>query len=113
MAEPKAVRLSDIKFAKPNPPPQPDPKLNNTQPDPAPAYPINNQTLFSNPHLKPFERLAADKPGEELAPEGVIWQMYAEEAKEHDSELVESENNNLDMMLLFVSTDPITSTPTL
>ncbi|KAG9125465.1 hypothetical protein FRC07_007485 [Ceratobasidium sp. 392] len=62
-----------------------------------------NQPVFANPHVKPFERLAADKPGEELAPGGVIWQMYVEEAKEYDSELVETENNNIDMMLLFAA----------
>ncbi|QRV96283.1 hypothetical protein RhiJN_24301 [Ceratobasidium sp. AG-Ba] len=53
--------------------------------------------------MTPYERLAADKPGRELSPEGTIWQIYVEEAKEHDSELVEKENGNLDTMLLFAA----------
>ena len=41
-------------------------------------------------------------PGRELAPEASVWQLYVEEAKEYDNELVKSENDNLDLMLLFV-----------
>lgn len=67
----------------------------------APAAPNQPSTGFSRP--KPHERLAADKIGEELAPDAGIWQIYLDEAKEHDDELVDSKNENLDMMLLFVS----------
>ena len=56
---------------------------------------------FSRP--KPHERLAADKIGEELTPDAGIWQMYVEEAKEHDDELVAGKNKTLDTMLIFVS----------
>ncbi|KAF8594832.1 hypothetical protein BDV93DRAFT_393213, partial [Ceratobasidium sp. AG-I] len=52
---------------------------------------------------KPHERLTADKIGEELAPDAGIWQIYLDEAKEHDDELVDSKNKNLDMMLLFAA----------
>lgn len=41
--------------------------------------------------------------GKELAPDATIWELYQEEAKDHDSELVNGRNQNLDMMLLFVS----------
>ncbi|KAF8598459.1 hypothetical protein BDV93DRAFT_423609, partial [Ceratobasidium sp. AG-I] len=44
-----------------------------------------------------------DNIGEELAPDAGIWQLYLDEAKEHDDELVESQNKNLDMMLLFAA----------
>ncbi|KAF8606996.1 hypothetical protein BDV93DRAFT_396410, partial [Ceratobasidium sp. AG-I] len=52
---------------------------------------------------RPYERLAADKISEELAPDAAIWQLYVEEAKEHDDELVDGKNKNLDMMLLFAA----------
>ncbi|KAF8601844.1 hypothetical protein BDV93DRAFT_445224, partial [Ceratobasidium sp. AG-I] len=58
-------------------------------------------TGFSRP--KPHERLAADHINEELAPDAGIWQLYLEEAKEHDEELVNGQNKNLDMMLLFAA----------
>ncbi|KAF8601845.1 hypothetical protein BDV93DRAFT_393317, partial [Ceratobasidium sp. AG-I] len=41
--------------------------------------------------------------GEELAPDATIWQLYYDEAKEHDEELVKAQNDNLDMMLLFAA----------
>ncbi|KAF8593137.1 hypothetical protein BDV93DRAFT_419709, partial [Ceratobasidium sp. AG-I] len=44
-----------------------------------------------------------DKIGEELAPDAGIWQLYLDEAKEHDDELVDVKNKNLDMMLLFAA----------
>ncbi|KAF8593751.1 hypothetical protein BDV93DRAFT_404289, partial [Ceratobasidium sp. AG-I] len=44
-----------------------------------------------------------DKIGEELAPDAGIWQIYLDEAKEHDDELVDGKNKNLDMMLLFAT----------
>ena len=53
--------------------------------------------------IKPHERLAADKIGEELAPDAGIWQIYLDEAKEYDDELVTGRDENLNTMLLFVS----------
>ncbi|KAG9084060.1 hypothetical protein FS749_005528 [Ceratobasidium sp. UAMH 11750] len=103
MAKYKPVELSDLKFVKPKQPrshfdPQPNIDQQTTnQPH------TGDQFLFSSSRSTPYERLAAGKPGEELAPEGAIWQMYVEEAKEHDSELVESKNKNLDVMLLFAA----------
>ncbi|KAF8596117.1 hypothetical protein BDV93DRAFT_410574, partial [Ceratobasidium sp. AG-I] len=44
-----------------------------------------------------------DKIGEELAPDAGIWQLYLDEAKEHDDELVDVRNKNLDMMLLLAA----------
>ncbi|KAF8601832.1 hypothetical protein BDV93DRAFT_398738, partial [Ceratobasidium sp. AG-I] len=41
--------------------------------------------------------------GEDLAPDAGIWQLYLDEAKEHDEELVKGQNGNLDMMLLFAA----------
>ncbi|KAG8694358.1 hypothetical protein FRC08_008544 [Ceratobasidium sp. 394] len=72
---------------------------------PAPAQPnvFRDQPSIFLTRPKPFDRLAADKPGEELAPDAGIWQLYVDEAKEHDNELVESKNKNLDVMLLFAT----------
>ncbi|KAG9127795.1 hypothetical protein FRC07_009182 [Ceratobasidium sp. 392] len=104
MVEFQSVQLSDLKFVKPGQSqrPYPDPSSN------------DGQTTRDYPHVvldhplggagsTPYDRLAADKPGEELAPEGAIWKMYVDEAKEHDSELVDGKNRNLDMMLLFAA----------
>jgi hypothetical protein len=46
--------------------------------------------------------MAADKPGQELAPDATIWRLYLEEADEHDQELVKGRHASLDMLLLFV-----------
>ncbi|KAG9082218.1 hypothetical protein FRC06_005164 [Ceratobasidium sp. 370] len=66
------------------------PVVNQPHPDfrrPAPAY----------------ERMAADKPGEELAQDAAIWKSYLEEADEHDQELVKTRHSSLDMLLLFAA----------
>ncbi|QRV96751.1 alanyl-tRNA synthetase [Ceratobasidium sp. AG-Ba] len=60
-------------------------------------------TTFTAVRPKPIDRLAADKPGEELAPDAGIWQLYVEEATEHDNDLVKEKNGNLDVMLLFAA----------
>ncbi|KAG9082621.1 hypothetical protein FRC06_004920, partial [Ceratobasidium sp. 370] len=65
--------------------------------------PIRDHSSVFTTRPKPIDHLAADKPGEELAPDAGIWQLYVDEAKEHDNELVESKNKNLDMMLLFAT----------
>lgn len=72
--------------------------MNEPASTPAQTY---SSSQFYRP--KPHERLAADEIGKELAPDAGIWQLYMEEAKEHNNELVEWRNKNLDIMLLFVS----------
>ncbi|QRV96303.1 hypothetical protein RhiJN_24321 [Ceratobasidium sp. AG-Ba] len=62
-----------------------------------------NQIPPSTTRLPAYQRLANEVPGRELAPEATVWEMYVEEAKEHDNELVKGENDNLDMMLLFAA----------
>lgn len=57
----------------------------------------------------------ADRPRQELAHDATIWQLYLEEANEHDQELVKSLHTSLVMLLLFVrmfySFHPIIITP--
>ncbi|QRV96306.1 hypothetical protein RhiJN_24324 [Ceratobasidium sp. AG-Ba] len=62
-----------------------------------------NQIPLGTTRLPAYQRLANEVPGRELAPEATVWEMYVEEAKEHDSELFRGENDNLDMMLLFAA----------
>ncbi|KAG9077327.1 hypothetical protein FRC06_008979, partial [Ceratobasidium sp. 370] len=50
-----------------------------------------------------YERMAADKPGEEMAHDATIWKLYLEEAEEHDQELVRGRQASLDMLLLFAA----------
>ncbi|KAG9076675.1 hypothetical protein FRC06_009371, partial [Ceratobasidium sp. 370] len=103
MSRHKPVELSDLKFVKPKQPrPRFDPQSDIHQ-QAAHQTHASDQFLFSGSRSSPYERLAAEKPGEELAPEGAIWQMYVEEANEYDSELVGSKNKNLDVMLLFAA----------
>lgn len=59
--------------------------------------------MCSIDHPKPCGPLVGEHPDEDLAPEAQIWRLYVDEAREYDDELVESENKNLDLMLLFVS----------
>ncbi|KAJ1301915.1 hypothetical protein OPQ81_000754 [Rhizoctonia solani] len=51
----------------------------------------------------PYARFAADAIGQELQPQASIWTMYVEEASEQDAELVDIQNKNLDLMLLFAA----------
>ncbi|KAG8734706.1 hypothetical protein FRC10_011520 [Ceratobasidium sp. 414] len=103
MAKYKPVELSDLKFVKPKQPRSRfDPEFNIDQQGANQPH-AGDQYLFSGSRFTPYDRLATEKPGEELSPEGAIWQMYVEEAKEHDTELVESKNKNLDVMLLFAA----------
>ncbi|KAG9122668.1 hypothetical protein FRC07_000862 [Ceratobasidium sp. 392] len=64
---------------------------------PAMQYPAD----FRRPEA--YERMAADKPGEEMAPGGTIWKLYLEEAEDHDAELVKGHQGSLDMLLLFAA----------
>lgn len=59
-------------------------------------------TIPQHGEAKAYDRLAADKPGEELTPEATIWKLYVAEAEEADRELVEREHRNIDVMLVFV-----------
>ncbi|KAG8771974.1 hypothetical protein FRC12_003312 [Ceratobasidium sp. 428] len=47
--------------------------------------------------------MSEDTFGEELAPDATIWKRYVEEATEQDQELVNLQNKNLDLMLLFAA----------
>ncbi|KAF8601066.1 hypothetical protein BDV93DRAFT_524963 [Ceratobasidium sp. AG-I] len=49
-----------------------------------------------------YDRLAADKPGEELTAEATIWKLYVSEAEDYDDELVDRQHRNIDVMLVFV-----------
>ncbi|KAG8692834.1 hypothetical protein FRC09_010920 [Ceratobasidium sp. 395] len=105
MGEYQNVQLSDIKFVK-NRPTHPqyfDTSSTLDRPNVDQPHITPDQFSFGGPGNTPYERLAADKPGEQLAPEGAIWKMYVDEAKEHDNELVDGKNRNLDMMLLFAA----------
>ncbi|QRV96279.1 hypothetical protein RhiJN_24297 [Ceratobasidium sp. AG-Ba] len=103
MGDYEYVKLRDLKFASRKRHQRSDSTVvGNTQPI------IHDRGQYFKPQndysgTTPYERLAADKPGGELAPEGTIWQIYVDEAKEHDAELVERENGNLDQMLLFAA----------
>ncbi|KAG9077491.1 hypothetical protein FS749_010611 [Ceratobasidium sp. UAMH 11750] len=66
------------------------------------AHAINKSGYITS-DLKPDERLTTEPPGEELAPGSSIWQVYLDEAKEQDTELIEEKNKNLDVMLLFAA----------
>ncbi|KAG9121745.1 hypothetical protein FRC07_002166, partial [Ceratobasidium sp. 392] len=120
MVKTQAVRLSRFKFAGLRPPRDlesnvsrdPPQKAENTFPTIEPQNPrspsaksctASHQSPSTAAGLKPYERIAAEKPGEELAPDAVIWEMYVEEAKEQDAELVGGKNGNLDQMLLFAT----------
>ncbi|KAJ1301852.1 hypothetical protein OPQ81_009079 [Rhizoctonia solani] len=50
-----------------------------------------------------FDQMASDRFGEELAPDAAIWNMYLDEAQEHDRELVEGRQRSLDTLLLFAA----------
>ena len=63
---------------------------------------ILSETFPRHGEAKAYDRLATDKPGEELTPEATIWKLYVAEAEEADRELVEREHRNIDVMLVFV-----------
>ncbi|CAE6435105.1 unnamed protein product [Rhizoctonia solani] len=54
-------------------------------------------------NTNPYVRFATDAIGQELQPHASIWSMYVEEASEQDAELVDVQNKNLDLMLLFAA----------
>ena len=86
------VYLSHLKFAGTQ-----NTTDSSKKPTPSPYQPSRSSSS------KATQRLAADKPGEELAPDAAIWCLYQDQSNEYDRELVDNKNRNLDMMLLFVS----------
>ncbi|QRV90451.1 E3 ubiquitin-protein ligase listerin [Ceratobasidium sp. AG-Ba] len=59
--------------------------------------------MFDYRRPEAYERMAADRLGEELAQDATIWKLYLDEAAEHDLELVEGRHKSLDMLLLFAA----------
>ncbi|KAG8734708.1 hypothetical protein FRC10_011522 [Ceratobasidium sp. 414] len=102
MAETEEIWLSKLKFTRLQQPQQSNSDLDAVR---VPGNPqtSSRQAVLTAPYQKPQECLAAEKPGGELGSEGVIWSMYLDEAKEHDSELVDGKTKNLDTMLLFAA----------
>ncbi|KAG8753529.1 hypothetical protein FRC11_007334, partial [Ceratobasidium sp. 423] len=70
-------------------------------PDPAKVEQVKNKGAFGQ--RSNHDKLATDKVGEELEPDASIWRLYAEEAKEYDTEMAQERNKNLDTMLLFAT----------
>ncbi|QRV95514.1 regulator of telomere elongation helicase 1 [Ceratobasidium sp. AG-Ba] len=71
---------------------------------PAASVPLNHIPAAGDTgNTDPYTRIGADILGEELEPHGAIWKMYVEEAAEQDNELVDTQNKNLDLMLLFAA----------
>ncbi|KAG8776763.1 hypothetical protein FRC12_000706 [Ceratobasidium sp. 428] len=105
MVETKEVWLSHLKFAGLRAPKDPDSSADVTENKPASTQlrVSSDESPCASAGSKPCERLATARPGKELAPNAAIWQLYVEEAKEHDSELVDGKNKNLDMLLLFAA----------
>ncbi|KAG8792770.1 hypothetical protein FRC12_004924 [Ceratobasidium sp. 428] len=50
-----------------------------------------------------YERIATDKPEQELAHDAAVWKIYLEEAAEYDEEFVRGRHRSLDMLLLFAA----------
>ncbi|CAE6452154.1 unnamed protein product, partial [Rhizoctonia solani] len=65
------------------------------------SSPTISATGTDSSSVNPHARLATDSLGQELRPQASIWKMYVEEAAEQDAELVDVQNKNLDLMLLF------------
>ncbi|KAG8707449.1 hypothetical protein FRC08_000486, partial [Ceratobasidium sp. 394] len=88
----KTTELPPLKFAK-----DPTPQLQFER------APVANKSGYTTSDLKPDERLTTEPPGEELAPGSSIWQIYVDEARQQDTEMIEEKNKNLDVMLLFAA----------
>ncbi|CAE6469843.1 unnamed protein product, partial [Rhizoctonia solani] len=72
-----------------------------TTPDPTKAESVRGRGTFYQESN--HDKLASDKIGEELNPNACIWRLYAEEAKEYDTEVTHERNENLNNMLLFAT----------
>ncbi|CEL60089.1 hypothetical protein RSOLAG1IB_12300 [Rhizoctonia solani AG-1 IB] len=86
-------------------------KLNTASSDPAKApnkdsggrsyYAHRDQCHFHAAQSGPQATLASDKLGKEMDPDGAIWQLYQEESREHDKELIENRDKSLDVLLIY------------
>ncbi|KAG8769854.1 hypothetical protein FRC12_004685 [Ceratobasidium sp. 428] len=94
MFETEDIRLTSINIAQG--------KSTDENQHPTAARATSTQTPTTASRIPAYQQLANETPGHELAPEASIWEMHVEEEKEHDGELMESENKNLDNLLLFV-----------
>ncbi|KAG8726422.1 hypothetical protein FRC12_023410 [Ceratobasidium sp. 428] len=104
MSRTEVIPLTPLKFGSTRPVPEARAK------DDQPA-PTVEKLGYTGSGLKPNERLATETLGEELVPDSVIWRMYLDEAREHDAEMVEEKDKNLDVMLLFVGVLIVRPTP--
>ncbi|KAG8688944.1 hypothetical protein FRC09_012654 [Ceratobasidium sp. 395] len=94
MSRTEVIPLSPLIFGSTRPISRPEARAKDDRPAP---------TRYTGSGLKPNERLATETLGEELMPDSVIWRMYLDEAKEHDAEMVDEKDKNLDVMLLFAA----------
>ncbi|QRV86966.1 E3 ubiquitin-protein ligase listerin [Ceratobasidium sp. AG-Ba] len=53
-------------------------------------------------HPVAYDRMESDKLGQELTEDAAIWNLYLDEANNHDQEMVKGRHASLDMLLLFV-----------
>ncbi|KAG8684947.1 hypothetical protein FRC11_011386, partial [Ceratobasidium sp. 423] len=86
---------------KPDHPATDDASPPKTAPEPAEVEQVHNKGAFDQRTTR--DKLASDRVGEELKPDACIWRLYAEEAKEYDTEMAQERNKNLDTMLLFAT----------
>ncbi|KAG9123721.1 hypothetical protein FRC07_014166 [Ceratobasidium sp. 392] len=97
------VKLSAFRFVDQDAPP---PRQSDKHSDAAPnsSFTINGDRAHHDPgRLGNYSRLAADKPGQELASDAIVWNLYVQEANEYDQELVKGRHASLDMLLLFAT----------
>ncbi|KAG8708895.1 hypothetical protein FRC09_000978 [Ceratobasidium sp. 395] len=97
--KPQELKLSGFVFA------DQQPTLGQTNDK---QVPVDNtragyQAGFDFRRPEAYERMAADKIGQELAQDATIWKFYLEEADEYDQELVKGRHASLDMLLLFAA----------
>ncbi|KAG9109430.1 hypothetical protein FRC07_008323, partial [Ceratobasidium sp. 392] len=103
------VNLSRLKFANWQEPVEEKGSDDDSSSDAKPETTRQNARLPNMPfpfdfrRPEAYERMAADKPGEEMAHDATIWKLYLEEAEEHDQELVKGRQASLDMLLLFAA----------
>jgi hypothetical protein len=49
-----------------------------------------------------YKHYAEDRPGEELAETARVWQIYGDEAREIDKEMIDEYKESIDILLVFV-----------
>ncbi|KAG9093324.1 hypothetical protein FRC06_011566, partial [Ceratobasidium sp. 370] len=99
------ITLGGFRFTHPltRPDQSGDKKTSDEKPGPTEPIPPGNQFFPDFRRPEAYERMATDKPGEELAHDAALWKLYLEEADEHDQELVKGRHASLDMLLLFAA----------